>query len=134
MLTLLFYRTSPSVVFSVLSKNYFNFGDLFVLKSQLRTGFSLVIAFIMFLIVLFSNKAFGLIPFIGVFIALIAVFYLMNSFYAKQTEEKKFIRIRNEQSELKEARNELNKDQKDSKEEKTKKNSKKKKAKFTLRI
>jgi len=121
-------------VFSVLSKNYFNFGDLFVLKSQLRTGFSLVIAFIMFLIVLFSNKAFGLIPFIGVFIALIAVFYLMNSFYAKQTEEKKFIRIRNEQSELKEARNELNKDQKDSKEEKTKKNSKKKKAKFTLRI
>lgn len=99
-------------VFFVLSKNYFYLGDLFVLKSHLRTAFSLIVSFIMFLIVLFSNKVFGLIAFFGVFIALIIVFYLLNSFYSKKSEEKKLTRIRREQAELNEGKNQKKKGKK----------------------
>ena len=88
--------------FSVLSRHYFALGDFFVLKSELRTVFSLATSFIVFIIILFSNKAFGLIAFFGLLIVVCVLIYLFDLHYSKLSEEHKIGRIKREQTELKE--------------------------------
>ncbi len=102
-------------VFSVLSRHYFEFGSIFVVKSNYRTAFSLVFSVIVFFLVLFLNKFFGLIVFVLSLIAVLVLTFFVDSYYSKKAEEEKLIQIKKEKVEF----------EKDKKDEKKKDGKKK---------
>jgi len=95
--------------------------DFFVLKTNYCAVFSALVAFILFLIILASNRLFGLIGFAVVLIIEFVLVYYFDSYYSGKQEKRKSDKSKKEKQLIK-SNNE------------TERKEKKKKPKFILRI